>query len=477
MTNLITMKKFLAICLAAGGSVSAAAAGPGSPGALQVSIRPNAQLSTLIDFSYLSNSGTYVVSSRIAYNERVTKTVRYPLAPKAQIVYLNNEEYLVGAGETLILEMALENIVQSGKERWGGVGQVAGKTKAKAMKHMLPRMIDSAYNTVDVAVPMETFDRDMAAVRSFFNASVEAAGLSADERALIIAYESGRRLMHKQSYVRSHPEAGKMEGFSKWYYDEFNIANPQFDGIAHNIVLKQIVDAWWTGRKMEDPKLADEFEMVDLMRFAKAELMKQEAAKVWLYSETRYRQFSTAVKNVYPILNGTLKPYPQKKYIDSLYKSYAVMDRGLPMPQFSAKNAAGKTVKLSDFKGKMVVMDFWANWCTGCIANLPKFKAIEEKYKGKEDIVFLTIAWEEPGFDELWRELSAKHKIEGEHNLILTINRKSKEYQDFFKGISLTGVPRYIVLDKEGNYLDNSLSVMLGEKVEQQIFDFYNEQQ
>ena len=67
-----------------------------------------------------------------------------------------------------------------------------------------------------------------------------------------------------------------------------------------------------------------------------------------------------------------------------------------PAPAWELKDLAGKPVKLADFKGKVVVMDFWGSWCPPCRAELPHFQALYEKYKDR-GVVFLGMNWEQPG--------------------------------------------------------------------------------
>lgn len=52
-------------------------------------------------------------------------------------------------------------------------------------------------------------------------------------------------------------------------------------------------------------------------------------------------------------------------------------------PNFSFSDAQGKMVSLSDFKGKYVLLDFWASWCSPCRDIIPELKSVYEKYKGK----------------------------------------------------------------------------------------------
>lgn len=45
---------------------------------------------------------------------------------------------------------------------------------------------------------------------------------------------------------------------------------------------------------------------------------------------------------------------------------------------FSLKDLSGKTVKLSDFRGKVVLLDFWATWCDSCLESLPVYQKLHE---------------------------------------------------------------------------------------------------
>ncbi len=51
---------------------------------------------------------------------------------------------------------------------------------------------------------------------------------------------------------------------------------------------------------------------------------------------------------------------------------------GGPAPQFELETLDGDTVKLSDFKGKFVVLNFWATWCVPCIKEMPEFQKIHQ---------------------------------------------------------------------------------------------------
>jgi thiol-disulfide isomerase/thioredoxin len=61
-----------------------------------------------------------------------------------------------------------------------------------------------------------------------------------------------------------------------------------------------------------------------------------------------------------------------------------------PAPDFTLRDPEGKTVSLSKFRGKVVLLNFWATWCTACLAEIPDLVALQEKVGGH--VVILGVA-------------------------------------------------------------------------------------
>ncbi len=66
-----------------------------------------------------------------------------------------------------------------------------------------------------------------------------------------------------------------------------------------------------------------------------------------------------------------------------------------PAPPWTLPDLDGKQIRSSEFKGKVVVLDFWGSWCGPCRQELPIFQAMYERYKGR-GVVFIGMNWERP---------------------------------------------------------------------------------
>lgn len=69
-----------------------------------------------------------------------------------------------------------------------------------------------------------------------------------------------------------------------------------------------------------------------------------------------------------------------------------------PAPDFTLKDASGASVKLSDYRGKVVLLDFWATWCGPCKIEIPWFIEFEQTYKDKGFAV-IGVSMDEDGWN------------------------------------------------------------------------------
>ena len=71
---------------------------------------------------------------------------------------------------------------------------------------------------------------------------------------------------------------------------------------------------------------------------------------------------------------------------------------GAPAPDWELTGLDGKTVKFSDFRGKVVILDFWATWCMPCRIEIPHFVELQKQY-GDRGLAIIGVSLDEQGPD------------------------------------------------------------------------------
>ncbi|MDA8238905.1 MAG: TlpA disulfide reductase family protein [Nitrospiraceae bacterium] len=135
-------------------------------------------------------------------------------------------------------------------------------------------------------------------------------------------------------------------------------------------------------------------------------------------------------------------------------------------PDFVLKGVDGKEVALSHFRGKMVLLEFWATWCPPCRATVPELTAIQEKYSGK-GLVVLAISLDEGA--DLPAKLSFFSK-EFKINYRLLIGNEETE-----RAYNVRSIPMTFLIDRQGKvvasyvgYVDN-LAAVVSEQMDKTI--------
>lgn len=118
---------------------------------------------------------------------------------------------------------------------------------------------------------------------------------------------------------------------------------------------------------------------------------------------------------------------------------------------------------LNHFKGKTIIIKYWANWCTPCITSMPDFiKESKELTNKKKNLVFVTLSIDH--FSNDWRESLMERKWDIEHFWIGD-NKKKELFKQVYHTSEIDGVmldsiqvlPTYLILNSKGRILLNSI--------------------
>ncbi|MGV3767739.1 MAG: TlpA family protein disulfide reductase [Chitinophagaceae bacterium] len=116
---------------------------------------------------------------------------------------------------------------------------------------------------------------------------------------------------------------------------------------------------------------------------------------------------------------------------------------GQPAINFSYPDINGKMTSLTDFKGKVVLVDVWATWCGPCKAEIPHLKKMEEDMRN-QDVVFMSVSVDEQKDFQKWKDFVAKEELKG-------VQMFAAGWSDIAKNYNIKGIPRFMVFDKKGN--------------------------
>jgi len=132
----------------------------------------------------------------------------------------------------------------------------------------------------------------------------------------------------------------------------------------------------------------------------------------------------------------------QKNQFSNIIQSLKSLAIGEPAINIDGTTLDGKKVSLSDFRGKVVLVDVWATWCAPCKAEIPFLQKMEEELDGK-DIVFVSFST----FDkhDTWKKFVVDQKLGG-----IQLSSSPESELIIKNQYKISGIPRFMVFDKEG---------------------------
>ena len=136
-------------------------------------------------------------------------------------------------------------------------------------------------------------------------------------------------------------------------------------------------------------------------------------------------------------------------------------DEKVSAPDFTVTDNDGNEVKLSDFEGKPVVVNFWASWCGPCKAEMPEFEEAYKKYG--ENIHFLMVNSTD----------GSQETVETAKEFIVSEGYTFPVYYDTLAecayGYGVTGIPMTFFIDKDGNLVSGKSGMISAADLDRRI--------
>lgn len=133
---------------------------------------------------------------------------------------------------------------------------------------------------------------------------------------------------------------------------------------------------------------------------------------------------------------------------------------GKPAPlNFTLKDMNGVNVKLESFKGKIILLNFWATWCPPCKVEIPDLIALQEQYRN--DLVVLGFSVDDTA--EQLRPFAAEYQI----NYPVLVGLGHENVQEAYG--PMWGIPVTVIIDREGRIARKQSGIRTREQIEREI--------
>jgi peroxiredoxin len=110
-----------------------------------------------------------------------------------------------------------------------------------------------------------------------------------------------------------------------------------------------------------------------------------------------------------------------------------------PAPEFTLKDSSGETAKLTDYRGKVVLVDFWATWCEGCKEEIPWFSEFQ-KTNGTKSLAVIGVSMDEGGWPVVKPFLTQTHVP---YRILLGDDATAQRY-------GIQNLPDTFLIDRQG---------------------------
>ncbi|WP_316847490.1 TlpA disulfide reductase family protein [Pedobacter psychrodurus] len=270
-------------------------------------------------------------------------------------------------------------------------------------------------------------------------------------------YNNMRYMEVKLQYLRSHQSIKVDKSYFK-IINKISLNNPAVNSLKA-IGLRSLITNYYTFLRVSQGEDIKEDDLIDNGSVGKMELLIKQVSNERLINEQLSQNiiyhlsisgWDIQLDKIMVAAIGKTTDATVKQNLIDLREKYSKVSKNAVAPDFSIPDAAGKLVNLSDFKEKVVAIDVWATWCIPCMHSLPYFLKIREKYKDNPDVVFMSISTDNAASKTKWLDFLKSKNMNG-----IDLHAGDKSASAFEKAYNITGIPRYILIGKDGKIIED----------------------
>lgn len=160
-----------------------------------------------------------------------------------------------------------------------------------------------------------------------------------------------------------------------------------------------------------------------------------------LYKSLELKTDSAARNSLYRSEISYIQDKELKGYLQGKLISLNQSQKGMPFPDLNFIDSFGKAQRLSQFRGKYLIIDLWATWCQPCLEIRPTFEARERNYRYYQNIKFISISVDQD--KTRWQNFLKTKPSKTLQWYLPNSDKFAMEY-------GIQGIPRFIILDPQG---------------------------
>lgn len=269
----------------------------------------------------------------------------------------------------------------------------------------------------------------------------------------------GRSMMNVDNaaadkFVKKHIDALKDTATTQSYYSLLSLYSEILVKGKKNDQALTYAEQAYTKLNRKDPELEKNYAVLLAQkgRYADAVPVLEKLVETGRANDVVRTQLRTSYKKT-KVSDGDAKIAAlDAKFLDNMKEEVAKKLISKTAPAFEVKDITGKTVSLADFKGKTIVIDFWATWCGPCKKSFPAMQLAVNKYKNDPNVKFLFVHTWERGTETPQKD-AADYLAQNKYSFDLYMDTKDEKSQKnpAVSAFEVTGIPTKFIIDGKGN--------------------------